>query len=175
MRKLCAILLILSFGIPAHAQSLSERTGLNRLLGISPSTEDFVREVVLFELLETELNKAAETKGNAKTKALAAGMLTEHKQTSAQLRALVRSGIVKVSYPAALDNERANQLAKLQSLSGSEFDAAFEMLQNEIHKQAISLFQRYGRGGAHPDLKNFAYRHLPRLQEHWRQLKDLSN
>lgn len=172
MRYLLAIALVLSLGIPVHAQSLSERTGLNWLLGISPSTEDFIREVVLGELFETELSKAAESKGNAKTKAFAAAMLKEHRQTSAQLRALIQSGRVKVSYPIALDTTRADQLAKLQSLSGAEFDEEFEKLQAEIHEHAISLFERYGSGGDHPDLKIFAYRHLPHLQEHWRQVRE---
>lgn len=175
MRSLFATILILCLSIPADAQSLSERTGLNWLLGISPSTEDFIREVVLGELFETELNKAAETKGNAKTKAFAAAMLKEHRQTSAQLKALVQSGSVKVFYPTALDTVRAEQLGKLQSLSGAEFDEEFERLQTEIHQHAISLFERYGGGGDHPDLKSFAYRHLPHLREHWRQVKALSN
>jgi putative membrane protein len=171
MKSLFAILLILSLGTPAQAQSLPERTGLNWLLGISPSTEDFIREVVLGELFEAELNKAAETRGNAKTKAFAAAMLKEHNQTSAQLRTLVQSGRVKVSHPTALDATRAGQLAKLQSLSGPDFDAEFEKLQNEIHRHHISLFERYGSGGDHPDLKIFAYRHLPHLREHWRQIR----
>ena len=72
-RSLFAILLVFSLGIPAHAIATRAHR-FNWLLGISPSTDDFIREVALGELFEMELNKAAVTKGNAKTKAFAAAM-----------------------------------------------------------------------------------------------------
>jgi putative membrane protein len=175
MRIFLAILAILFFGVPAHAQSLPERTGLNWLLGIAPSTEDFIRQVVLLEMFEMELNKAAESKGNEKTKAFASAMLAEHRRSSARLKALVRTGSVRVAYPTMLDGPRMSQLEKLQSLSGAEFDAEFEKLQIEVHEQAVTLFERYGSNGDHPDLKIFAYDHLPHLREHWRQIRSLSN
>jgi hypothetical protein len=39
---------------PAFAQSAGETTGVNSLLGISPSTADFVKEVAISDLFEIE-------------------------------------------------------------------------------------------------------------------------
>ena len=115
MRSLFAILLIFSLGIPAHAQSLPERTGFDWLLGISPSTNDFIREVALGELFEI----GCRDQRQCKTKAFAAAMLKEHRQTTAQLKALVQSGRIKVTYPTALDDAArrpAREIAVAQRL-----------------------------------------------------------
>jgi putative membrane protein len=85
----------------------------------------------------------------------------------------VRSGSVKVSIPAALDSVRLEKLDKIKRLSGADFDKAFEEIQASIHNDAVSLFERYGAGGDHPDLKVFAFKHLPDLREHWRLARDL--
>ena len=158
---------------PASAQSASERLGINSILGISPSTQDFVNEVAMNEMLEIELSKLAEERGNAKTKEFAATILKDHRETSAHLKALVQSGRVRVSIPAALDSARLAKLDKIKSLNGADFDKAFEDIQASIHNDAVSLFERYGNGGDHPDLKVFAFKHLPHLREHWRLARDL--
>ena len=158
---------------PASAQSVWERLGLDSVLGISPSTQDFVNEVAMNEMLEMELSKLAEERGNAKTKEFAAILLKDHRETSTHLKGLVQSGRVRVSFPAALDSARLAKLDKIKSLNGEEFDKAFEDIQVGIHNEAVSLFERYGNGGDHPDLKAFAFKHLPHLREHWRLARDL--
>jgi len=127
------------------------------------------------ELLEIELSKLAEERGGVKTKQFASKLLKDHKETSAQLAALVKGGMVKVSFPTVLDSNRQIKLDKLKSLSGADFDKAFEEMQVSIHNDTISLFERYGNGGDHRDLKLFAFKHLPHLQEHWRLARDLKN
>ena len=166
---LCAIL----FSTIASAQSLPERWGLNSLFGISPSTQDFVNQVSLNEMLEIGLSMLAEQRGGEKARKFAAIMLEDHKQTSSQLKALIRSGSVRVSFPTILDGVRQSALDKMRELSGPDFDREFESLQVEIHNATLSLFERYGADGDHPDLKSFAVRHLPHLNEHWRLARDL--
>jgi putative membrane protein len=159
---------------PSLAQSFPERSGINSFLGLSPSTEDFLNQAVLAEMFEIELSKLADRKGSEKTKVFAAAMLKDHKETSAQLKALVQGGMVKFSYPTALDSGRHAQLGRLQGLSGTDFDKGFEDIQTELHERTIDLFERYGSGGDHPDLKRFAFKHLPHLREHWRLAKSLN-
>jgi putative membrane protein len=158
---------------PVSAQSLSEKLGVNSFLGVSPSTQDFVNEVAMNDMLETELSKLAEERGGAKTKEFAAKMLKEHRGISSQLKSLVRSGQVKVTFPAILDNVRQAKLDQIKGMSGIGFDKAFEGLQVSIHNDTVSLFERYGGGGSHPDLKLFAFKHLPSLIEHWNEARDL--
>ena len=43
-----------------------------------------------------------------------------------------------------------------------------------VHKAAVSLFQRYAKGGDNPDLKAFAAKYLPVVQMHLKMAQDLS-
>src|SRR5882757_6982841 len=54
----------LAFAVPATAQSVGEKTGVNSALGITPKTEDFVKEVALSDMFEIESSKLAAQKGN---------------------------------------------------------------------------------------------------------------
>lgn len=173
-RILLAAVLTLGLSAASYGQSFSERTGINTLLGISPSTQDFVSQVALGEMFELELARVANERGSEKIKAFAEQILKDHKETSAHMRALVQGGRVKVSLPTALTEPQSKELARLKGLSGPDFDREFEGLQARLHKDAISLFERYGEGGDHPDLKQFAYRYLPHLQEHWRLAQNLT-
>jgi putative membrane protein len=172
-RIVLGVVLSAVVAIAAHAHSFSERTGINSLLGISPSTEDFISQVVLGEIFQLELVKLAEQRGNPKTKLLAAELLQDHKKTLGSLKTLIHSGAVQVVYPTALNAAYRAQLAPLQSVAGPEFDREFEKTQIAFHELTIELFERYGSGGDHPDLKRFAYNHLPHLREHRKLMRTL--
>jgi putative membrane protein len=47
-------------------------------------------------------------------------------------------------------------------------------LQVSAHKDAVSLFERYAKGGDNADLKAFAAKTLPRLKEHLKMAEDLN-
>ena len=53
------------------AQSVGEQTGVNSALGITPKTEDFIKEAGTSGMLEIEAAKIAEQKGNADEKKFA--------------------------------------------------------------------------------------------------------
>jgi putative membrane protein len=173
-RILLTALFVASLSGAASSQSFSERAGINALLGLSPSTQDFVSQVTLNEMFELELARLANERGGERVKAFAEQISKDHKETSAHMRALVQGGRVKISLPTALTEAQLKELARLKSLRSPDFDREFEALQAGLHKEAISLFERYGSGGDHPDLKQFAYRHLPHLQEHWRLAQNLT-
>jgi putative membrane protein len=52
MKKLAAVALCLIFAGPALAESVSEKTGLNSLVGTSPNTQDFVTEAAISDMFE---------------------------------------------------------------------------------------------------------------------------
>jgi putative membrane protein len=156
----------------ANSQSLSERTGINAFFGISPSTQDFISQVALGEMFQVEIGKLAQLRESSGRQKFVEKMLEEHRTTSSQLRALVDGGSVRVTLPAALDGAYQARLDRLKALRGVEFEKEFDQAQIDLHKDIISLFERYGSGGSHPDLKRFAYRHLPHILQHWRLAKE---
>jgi putative membrane protein len=142
----------------ASAQSFFERVGINSVFGISPSTQDFVTQAALGEIFQVEISELARHRGSSASKRFAAKMLEEHRATSSQLKRLVDSGSVRVTFPTALNSAYQARLDKLKNVRDADFDKEFDRTQIDLHKEMISLFERYGRGGSHPDLKRFAYR-----------------
>src|SRR5258708_18795786 len=73
----------------ALAQSAGEKTGVNSALGITPKTEDFIKEAAMSDMLEIEAAKIAQQKGNADAKKFAEQMITDHTKTSSELKGMV--------------------------------------------------------------------------------------
>jgi len=165
----------LLFATCVHAQSIGEKSGVNAVLGTSPSTQDFVTEVANSDMLEIESGKLAQQKASdSPTKQFASQMITDHQKTTEELKGLVNGGKVKAMLPTGMDSSHQSKLDKLKGLSGADFDKTFDDMQQSAHKDATSLFERYAKGGENADLKAFASKTLPTLQHHLQMAQDLT-
>jgi putative membrane protein len=158
---------------PALAQSVGEKTGVNSVLGVAPTTADFVKEVAISDMFEIESNRLAEQKGNAQEKTFAQQMVTDHTKTSNDVKGLVNSGKVKAELPTAIDSSHQSKLDKLKDASGKDFSSDFDSYQVSAHKDAVSLFERYAKDGDNPDLKDWAGKTLPTLRHHLEMAQEL--
>ena len=163
----------LLFAGPALAQSAGEKTGVNSTLGISPTTADFVKEVAVSDMFEINSSKLAQDKGNAPEKSFASQMVTDHTKTSNDLKGMVSSGKVKAELPTAMDSSHQSKLDKLKGESGKDFSSDYDSMQVSAHKDAVSLFERYAKGGENADLKNWAGKTLPALKHHLERAEKL--
>jgi putative membrane protein len=173
MKRAIIILGCVLLASPVLAQSMGEKTGVNSVLGVAPTTDDFVKEVAISDMFEIESSKLAEQKGNAQDKSFAQQMVTDHTKTSSELKQLVTGGKVKAQLPTALDSSHQSKLDKLKSASGKDFSSDYESDQVSAHKDAVSLFERYAKGGDNPDLKDWAGKTLPALQHHLDMAQEL--
>jgi putative membrane protein len=176
MYKYVILAIGLLFAGPVQAQSIGERTGVNSMVGTSPSTQDFVTEAAISDMWEIEAGKLAENKAaDANTKQFARQLVTDHQKTTNELKALITGGKVKANLPTAMDSSHQTKLDKLKGLSGADFDKAFDDMQTSAHKDGTSLFERYAKGGDNADLKAFASKHLPTLQHHLKMAEELNS
>ncbi len=166
MKRSIVVLGCILLAGPALAQSAAEKTGVNSVLGISPTTADFVKEVAISDMFEIDSSKLAQDKGNAAEKSFATQMVTDHTKTSTELKDLVSSGKVKADLPTALDSSHQSKLDKLKDESGKDFSSEYDSDQVSAHKDAVSLFERYAKGGDNADLKDWAGKTLPTLRHH---------
>ncbi|MGY8684075.1 DUF4142 domain-containing protein [Bradyrhizobium sp. UFLA05-153] len=166
MKRTMIVLGCILLAGPALAQSVGEKTGVNSVLGVAPTTADFVKEVAISDMFEIESNKLAEQKGNAQEKTFAQQMVTDHTKTSNDLKGLVTSGKVKAELPTTIDSSHQSKLDKLRGASGKDFSSDFDSYQVSAHKDAVSLFERYAKGGDNADLKDWAGKTLPALRHH---------
>jgi putative membrane protein len=166
MNRIAVLITALLIAGPAIAQSAGEKTGVNSTLGISPTTADVVKEVAISDMFELQSNKLGEERGNAAEKSFAAMMIKDHTKTSEELKTMVKSGDVKAELPTALDSSHQSKLDKLGGYKGDDFTSEFASQQVSAHKDAVSLFERYAKGGDNPKLKDWAGKTLPALQHH---------
>lgn len=160
---------------PVMAQSLGEKTGVNAALGVTPSTQDFVTQAAVSDMFEIESAKlAVERTSDAPTKAFAQQMITDHTKTSQELKGLVSSASLQVNLPTSLDKSHQDKLDRLRSLNGAEFTDAYHKMQEDAHKDAVSLFKRYASGGESAPLKDWAGKTLPALEHHLKVADDLN-
>jgi putative membrane protein len=157
----------------AFAQSVGEKTGVNSALGIAPKTEDFIKEAATSDMLEIGASKLAEQKGNADEKKFAAQMITDHTKTSSELKSMV-SGDMKGAIPTALDDSSQKKLDKLRDAKPEDFASEYDPMQVSAHNDAVSLFERYAKGGDDPKLKDWAGKTLPALQHHLEMAQDMN-
>lgn len=166
---------LIVLGMAVSAQSITEKTGVNAALGIAPNTQDFVSLAAQGDILEIETSKLALAKAdNAKAKEFAEKMIKDHTETSTELKALVDGGKVQATLPANLDRAHKEKLDKLAKLGGNDFTKEYADFQVAAHKDAVSLFERYGKDGENADLKAFAGKTLPHLQMHLKMAQDLA-
>ena len=151
---------------PVLAQSVGEKTGVNSTLGIAPTTADFVKEVAISDMFEIDSSKLAQDKGNAPEKTFASQMVDRPHQDldRTQRPRLERQGQGRIA--DALDSSHQSKLDKLKGESGKDFSSEFDSDQVSAHKDAVSLFERYAKGGDNADLKDWAGKTLPTLKHH---------
>jgi putative membrane protein len=157
----------------AFAQSMGEKTGVNSTLGIAPKTADFIKEAALSDMLEIASGKIAEQKGNAQEKTFAAEMITDHTKTSSELKGMA-SGDLSAAIPSGLDDSSQKKLDKLRDTKPEDFASEYDPTQVSAHKDAVSVFERYAKGGDDPRLKDWAGKTLPTLQHHLEMAQDMN-
>jgi putative membrane protein len=177
MKQLIATLpLCLLLAGPAAAQSVGEKTGVNSVIGIAPSTADFVTQAAVSDMFEIQSSQLALERSDAATKTFAQEMVTDHQKTASELKSLVQSHKVPVTLPTALDRPHQSMLDKLKGLHGKDFTRQYHSDQVSAHEDAVSLFQRYsGSKEGDASLKTWAGTTLPELQHHLQMANELSS
>lgn len=174
MKYVASCFALILLATPAMAQSVGEKTGINSTLGIAPTTEDFVKQAAISDMFEIQSSQFAQERGNAAEKSFAATMIKDHEKTTADLKSMVSGGEFKVALPTALDSIHQSKIEKLKSLKGSEFSSRYQLNQVSGHKDAVSLFERYAKGGDNPKLKDWADKVLPTLRHHLEMAQELA-
>ncbi|MCW2316169.1 putative membrane protein [Rhodoblastus acidophilus] len=174
MRTIAMLTAFALMGGAAFAQSAGEKLGVNSALGIAPTTQDFVTQAAHSGEFEIQSSQLALERGDASSKTFATQMIADHQAMSAQLKDLVKAKSINVTIPQGVSASQQSMLDKLKTLQGADFDRRYRDDQSSGHKDTVSLFERYAKGGENADLKQWAEQATPQLQRHLKQAEDLS-
>lgn len=149
---------------PVLAQSAGEKTGVNSTLGITPKTTDFVTEAAQSDMFEIQAGKLAAGRTTGDVQSFANQMVTDHSKTTEELKGLVQSA--NAPLPTDMSSSQKSMMDKLNGLQGNDFAKQYMDDQVSVHKDAVSLFDRYSNGGDNAQIKAWAAKTAPTIQHH---------
>ena len=125
------------------------------------------------DLIEVELGKLAVEKGTSDAvKQFGQKMIDDCTKAADEAKQLAEAGHVNV--PAAPDSKHQSRVDKLAKLSGAEFDKAYAKDQLKYHQQNLRKYQDEAQYGSVEEVKNFASKSLPMVQQHLALAKELN-
>ena len=152
-----------AFALPAFALAAD---------ALSHTDSSFLKDAAESGLFEVQAAQIAQQKGNdAQVKTFAQTMVDDHTKANQELQALAQQKGVKL--PTSPSVGQKAKLGTLNHWTKSGFDHHYADDQISAHKDAVSLFERYGKGGDNAELKTFANETLPTLKEHLKMAQDL--
>lgn len=138
---------------------------------MSKADQTFVYKAAVGGMAEVEMGQmATEKASDAKVKAFGQRMVTDHGKANDELKALAAKK--SVDLPSETDSKHKATAAKMSKQSGAAFDRAYMRDMVQDHEKDVAEFQKEANSGSDPDVKAWAAKTLPTLQEHLQQAKD---
>jgi len=132
----------------------------------------FIKDAYADGLTQVELSKLAVQKANSDAvKQYAQKMIDDHSKANDDLKAAAAKQ--NITFPDSLDSKRQSKVDKLAKLSGADFDRVYIKTELKDHQQDVRDFQQEAKSGTDPDVKSFASKTLPTLEDHLNTAKEL--
>ena len=158
--------LVFGFTLFASAQQKPAQTK-------SPD-EKFASDAASGSLFEMEAGKLAVQKASSQhVKEFGQTMIDDHGKASQELKTLAASKNIKL--PEEMSQKHRQDLEKLSQYSGAEFDKNYMEMMVKDHKKDVSEFRKQAKGGKDPDLRAWAAKKVPALEEHLTMAQDMNS
>lgn len=140
---------------------------------VSAADQQFAMQAAASDQFEIQSSQAAlQMARNPRVRQFAQRMVDAHGQTTQQLTQIATSK--GMALQPALEPVQQKMLTDLQAMSaGRAFDRAYLNDQVAGHEAAVTVYQNEIANGSDPDLKDFARRTLPIIQNHLRDARRL--
>jgi putative membrane protein len=125
----------------------------------------FMRTAAMDGMAEVEHGRlAAQNAMHDDVKQFAQRMVADHGKAGDELKGLASQK--NVTLPTELDAKHKAMQDKLAKMKGADFDRAYMAHMVTAHQQAVALFEKEASGGKDAEMKAWAAKTLPTLQEH---------
>ena len=129
------------------------------------SDETFVMKAAHAGMEEVELGKLAVEKASSdEVKKFGQRMVDDHSKAGEELKTLAQNK--HITLPGASDPQANAAYARLATLSGASFDRAYMQVMAAGHRQALNDFRMETKMGQDADVKGWAAKTLPMIEEH---------
>jgi putative membrane protein len=138
---------------------------------LDPADKDFVMKAAQGGMAEVMLGQMASSKGTSPdVKNFGNRMVSDHGKANDELKQLAQNK--GMALPSDTDKEHKDAADKLSKANGSDFDKQYISNMVEDHEKDVKEFQKASTDAKDPDLKAWASKTLPTLQDHLKMAKD---
>ena len=125
----------------------------------------FVEKAAVGGMAEVRMGKMAQQKGSSdQVKQFGARMVDDHSKANDELKQIASAK--GIALPTDLDAKHKSKMDKMEKLSGAQFDRAYMDDMVADHKEDVAEFKKQASSGKDSDLKAFAAKTLPTLEDH---------
>lgn len=150
----------------------AQRAGRGTPSSVADRDAMFMRDASAGSIAEVRLGQLAmQNAASEEVKRFASSMVNDHTVADQQLRTLAERK--NVDLPAKPDERHERVADRLSRLQGPEFDRQYMAEMVKDHERTVSQFQNQSSAGQDPDVKAFADKNLPILQQHLDHAKAL--
>jgi len=141
---------------------------------LSDADRAFIKEAAQGGMAEVQLGQLAEKKGaNAAVKQFGQQMVRDHSQANSELKQLAtKKGL---TLPTDVGEKHRSMAEHLAKLSGAAFDRAYMSHMVMDHNHDVASFRKESQSASDPDLKAWAGKTLPTLQQHLRLARETAS
>ena len=138
---------------------------------VDKDDQDFMNKAAQGGMAEVMLGQTASTKGTSPdVKNFGNRMVSDHGKANDELKQLAQTK--GVTLPSDVDDASKKMADKLSKLSGKDFDKAYINGMVDDHEKDVKEFEKASKDAKDPDLKAWASKTLPTLQDHLKMAKD---
>ena len=166
-----AVVLAMS-AIPAvAAQNTSAAPHKKTTAAKAVSDNTFVTKAAEGGMAEVELGKlAVEKASNDQVKQFGQRMVDDHSKANDELKTIAQQK--NITLPTGISAKDKAERDRLARLSGAAFDHAYMSAMLTDHKKDVNEFRVESTSGKDADIKAFAAKTLPTLEEHLKLAQD---
>ena len=141
----------------------------------SPGKTDqsFLKEAAAGGMMEVELGRVAtQNAASDRVKQFGQRMVDDHSKANDELKQLAARE--DVTLPGTMSAADKKQVDRLSKLHGVAFDRAYMQAMVDDHQKDVAKFRQQSTKAQDPDIKEFAARTLPTLEQHLQMAKDIN-
>ena len=132
---------------------------------LNPDDRTFLEKAAVGGKAEVELGQLAlERAQNDQVKQFAQRMVTDHSQANSDLVSM--GDKMSITLPTEHDKENQDTKNRLSKLNGAKFDKEYMKAMVDDHQKDVNDFQKESSSAINSDVKAFASKTLPTLQQH---------
>ena len=168
------VLILLSFGLSSCNRNRSVEAAREDKASATPVEMDFMMKASQGNMAEIEMARAAMAKtDNTDVKDFANMIQTDHSRNLKDVVVLMKDS--GASQPTSLPAAMRQDIDRMNTLTGPEFDREFVNMMVADHQKAVELFRDQETTVTNTDVKDYVEGTLPELEMHLDKAQQLQS